>query len=67
VDAADAPTGALIVRIAVEIVIVAATVARIGAQIAARIVAVIVAGGASSAALVAMARIADTRLHAGLS
>jgi hypothetical protein len=66
-DAVDAPRGAPIVRIAVEIVIVVATVARIGARIAARIGAVIAAVDASSAALVAMARIAATRLHAGLN
>jgi len=42
-------------------------VANLAVAIAVRIVAVIAAGGVSSAVLVAMARIADTLLRAGLN
>jgi len=63
--------GVPIVRIAAVtvtvVVIVARTGARIAARIGVRIVGVIAAGGASSAALVDMARIADTLRHAGLN
>jgi len=74
-DAVDARMGVPIVRIAeatVTVVQIGVRIgvrigARIGARIVVRIVGVIAAGGASSAALVAMARIADTHLHAGLN
>jgi len=62
-DVGGARMGAPIVHIA-EVTV---TVVAIGAQIGARIVAVIAAGGVSSAVLVAMARIADTLLRAGLN
>ncbi len=67
VDVAGAQMGAPIVPIAEATVTVVAIGARIGARIAARTGAVIAAGGASSAALVAMARIADTLPRVGLS
>ena len=70
-DVVGARMGVPIVHIAEATVTVVAIGARIGARIAARIaariVAVIAAGGVSSAVLVAMARIADTLLRAGLN
>src|SRR5258708_40118580 len=65
-DAVDARMGVPIVRIAAAtvtvVVIVARTGARIAARVGGRIVGGIAAGGASSAPLVDMARIAGTLL-----